>query len=113
MNNLLSSTILYVSKHSHRFAADLGFITPPPTMRVTISDTISRFVNFAMGFGSVIFLLVFIWGCIEWITSAGEKGKLENARARITTGVVGFIILASIWAIFNLVISFTYKPPIV
>jgi hypothetical protein len=53
-------------------------------------------------------LLVFaylIWGGIEWITSGGDKGKTENARNKITAAVIGLVILAASYAIFQIVLS--------
>jgi len=41
-----------------------------------------------------------IWGAIEWITSAGDKGKMESARNKISNAIVGLVILAAVTAIF-------------
>jgi len=49
-------------------------------------------------------LLVFIyllWGAIGWITAGGDKGKIETARNKITTAVIGVVVLASVVAIFK------------
>lgn len=44
----------------------------------------------------VLACFVFIvLGGIEWITSGGDKGKLESARNKITNAVVGLIVLAA------------------
>ena len=54
-------------------------------------------------------LLVFsqlIWGGLEWITSGGDKGKVEGARNKITAAVIGLIIVASSFAILQLVLNF-------
>jgi hypothetical protein len=49
-----------------------------------------------------------IMGAIKWITSGGEKAKVEEARNRITAAVIGLLILAAVWAIFQLVFSVAF-----
>jgi len=43
-----------------------------------------------------------VWGGISWITAGGDKGKIEEARNRITQAVIGLTIVAASWAIFSL-----------
>lgn len=52
---------------------------------------------------ALMVLLYLIWGAIEWITSGGDKAKTEKARQRMTTAVIGIIVLASTLAIFMFV----------
>jgi hypothetical protein len=57
----------------------------------------------------IALLLVFaylIMGGVEWITSGGEKSKTESARNKITSAVVGLIILAASYAVLTLLIRF-------
>lgn len=54
-------------------------------------------------------ILVFgylIWGSIDWITSGGDKTKVETARHKMTQAVTGIIVLASTTAILRLVQGF-------
>lgn len=48
------------------------------------------------------FLFQFLTGGFYWMTSAGDKGKLETARHRINDAFVGLIIVVAGWAILNL-----------
>ena len=55
------------------------------------------------------FLLAFVYlllGAFNWITSGGDKAKLESARDMITQAIVGIIIVAAAWAIMKLVGQF-------
>lgn len=48
------------------------------------------------------FILAFIFlitGGIRWITAGGDKGKLEEARNRVTHSLIGAIVVASAWAV--------------
>ncbi|MBI5620185.1 hypothetical protein HY949_00210 [Candidatus Gottesmanbacteria bacterium] len=60
-----------------------------------------------------LFLLAFITGffylvtgAMHWITSGGDKAKLEESRNRIIHSIVGIIVVASSWAIIALVGQF-------
>ncbi len=56
-----------------------------------------------MSVGAIMVMVYFIWGSFEWITSAGDKGKLESARQRITSAIIGLIILVSSLTIIGFV----------
>ena len=56
-----------------------------------------------MVIGLVLVLFYFIWGAFDWITSAGEKGKLESARNKMMHAAIGIIILSSTVALFMIV----------
>ncbi|MFC1600564.1 hypothetical protein ACFL25_00620 [Patescibacteria group bacterium] len=56
--------------------------------------------------GIVAFLIYLLMGGVSWITSGGDKMKLEQARSRITQALVGLIILLSFIAIARLFESF-------
>lgn len=48
-------------------------------------------------------------GAIAWITSGGDKGKVEEARNKITAAVIGLLILAATWAIFILIMRIAFN----
>lgn len=56
--------------------------------------------------GSLAVVGFFVLGAFSWITAGGEKSKVEMARNKITTAVVGLIVLAASVALFNLVANF-------
>ncbi len=56
---------------------------------------------------AVLLVLVFlIVGAIQWLTSGGDKGKIENAQKRMTNAVVGLVILSVVVAVFTLIEQF-------
>lgn len=55
------------------------------------------------------FLLAFVFlimGGFSWITSGGDKTKLEKARDEITNSLMGIVVVAAAWAISVLVAKF-------
>lgn len=84
-----------------------------PTAVSGADQTGAGFGNFLGGLLSGVMmiaaLLLFfylIWGGIEWITAAGESGKIQKARDKMTQAVIGIIVLAASVAIFSLVQEF-------
>ena len=57
------------------------------------------------------FAQIFIGG-INWISSGGDKGKLEIAQHRITNAVVGLLFVFAAWAIYIMVLQFLGISPI-
>ncbi|MBP9781378.1 hypothetical protein KBC89_01865, partial [Candidatus Woesebacteria bacterium] len=51
----------------------------------------------------IMLLIYLIWGGFAWITSSGDKGKLDEARNRMSTAIIGIIVLSSVVALFMLV----------
>lgn len=49
--------------------------------------------------GGLAFLLFFLWGGLNWILAGGDKGKLEESKAKITQGLVGLAVLAASYVI--------------
>lgn len=48
-------------------------------------------------------LLYTLWGAVEWITSGGDKEKVGNARKKITTALIGLVVMAMAFVIVTLV----------
>jgi hypothetical protein len=41
----------------------------------------------------ILALFFLIWGGLQWITSGGDKAKLEGARKTLTFAVIGLIVV--------------------
>lgn len=74
--------------------------------KIDFSHLFGRLMSFVMAIAAILLLLFLIWGAIDWITSSGDKGKVENARNRITQAIIGLIVLSASIAVFKLVQTF-------
>jgi len=74
-----------------------------------IRDTIASIINVAMGLLGTIAVVIILFGGFKWMTSSGEKEKVEEARKLIIAGVVGLVIILSAYAIAQFVISSLLK----
>ena len=64
-----------------------------------LSDIITVLMSFFYPFAGVVLLFVFIWGGYDFLTSHGEPEKLNSGRAKITSGIIGFVLLAASYII--------------
>lgn len=53
--------------------------------------------------GAIAVLLYFLWGAFEWITSAGDSGKLQTARNRMLHAFIGLLLLVSAYTIIGFI----------
>ncbi len=70
---------------------------------------------FAKIFSSIIGILLVgasIWafvqlllGGINWISSGGDKSKLENAQHQLTNALIGLFIVFASWAIYVVILQ--------
>lgn len=56
--------------------------------------------------GVLAFFFMLLMGAIQWITSGGDKANLEGARGRITSALIGLVILFCAFAIIKLIEGF-------
>jgi len=56
---------------------------------------------------AVILALIFlIWGGIKWITSGGDKAKVESARNTIIGAIIGLIVVFTSFLIISIVSNY-------
>ncbi len=70
------------------------------------TDLVNALLKVVMVIGVLLVFAFLVMGGIEYITSGGEKGKTEAARNKITSAVIGLIILASSYAILTIILGF-------
>lgn len=62
----------------------------------------TAFTNFLSKTIGILTVIAFIWfiftlftGAISWLSSGGDKTKLQNAQKQITNGIIGLVIVIS------------------
>lgn len=67
----------------------------------------SSFISSVIGLMTIIaiiwFVFVFITGAISMITAGGDKAALETARKKISSGLIGLVVVIAAVFIFDLV----------
>ena len=58
----------------------------------------------------ILALFFMIWGGIRWLTSQGDKAKVDTARKTIVFAILGLILLFLSYFIINLITDFFAVP---
>lgn len=58
-----------------------------------IADIINNVVPFIMTLAGIILFFVLMMGGFDYVTSQGQPEKLKSANAKISAGVIGFVLL--------------------
>lgn len=96
-NNLLAQTITNpLLNNSLQNTSGVDYFQKLITALVTIAFTV----------GGLIFFFMLITGAIQWIASGGDKANVESARSKITSALIGIVVLVSIIALVKLIETF-------
>lgn len=68
-----------------------------------LKTALSNILTFLLTIGALWFFIQFLIGGIAWISSAGDKAKVEQARGRITSAIIGLFIILSAFAIAEVI----------
>lgn len=73
---------------------------------VFLQALLPALISLAFVVGNIIFFFMLIMGAIQWISSGGDKAGIESARGKITSALIGIVVLFSVFAIIQLVETF-------
>lgn len=71
-----------------------------------IGPLISNLIAVAFIVAAIAFFVFLVIGGMEWLTSGGDKAKVQTAQQRISSALIGLTIVAASYAIFLLVTNF-------
>lgn len=73
----------------------------------SIGALFSRLASTVFGFLTIVaglaFLLYFVLGAIQWITSGGDASKVEGARNKMTNAAIGLVAVIAAYTIAGIV----------
>lgn len=74
----------------------------------TVSTVIGNALTIMLIVAVILSLIYLILGGLQWISSGGDKSKVESARKRITFAIVGLIVCLCAFFLVN-IIGFFFK----
>lgn len=83
-----------------------SWITIPKGFATDVGTLLNAILSFVMLLGSLLVFTQLILAGLYWITSGGDKGKVDAARQRLMAAIIGLIILASSFAILTIGLNF-------
>jgi hypothetical protein len=83
-------------------------VLPTPSGNVTqvFANLFSGLVGFLLFVATLWTFIQLILAGLQWISSGGDKGSLEEAQKKITNAVIGVFIVFAAWTIFILLMQF-------
>ena len=71
-----------------------------------IANLVANAISVAFIVAAVATFVFLVYGGINWLTSGGDKTRIETAQKMITNAIIGLAIVAASYAIYNLVLDF-------
>jgi len=59
----------------------------------SLGEIVSRLLQYALPLGGLILFVMIIISGFQLLTSAGEPKKMEQAKQRLTWGILGFMVI--------------------
>jgi len=97
LNIFIMLNVVYAQIINPALSGDLGKGDPSSVF----GRYIGTFWGLAYVIGSLIFILYFIWGGVEWIMGGGNKDRITSAKNKISNGILGLALLAGSWALIK------------
>lgn len=60
-------------------------------------------INPLIALCTALAVLVFVWGIVKYIASAGDQKKKESGRVTMIYGIIGLFVLFSFWGIVRFI----------
>lgn len=76
-----------------------------PTTFIDLNQTISTIFNVVIIVSAIIFVILFLIGGIQYLTSAGNEETAKNARKVLLNAVIGLVIVLAAWGVGSWVIT--------
>ena len=108
----LAAMLPIVSQVQARPTNTLGDMLKPAQFsggNLNYTQLVNQVINLVFIVAAALTFFYLIFGAISWITSGGDKGKVEAARNKITAAVIGLLILAATWGIFTLLVQLFFN----
>lgn len=81
----------------------LGIGAPANASKAGFNSIIGLVLSLLILAAIILSLLFLIWGGFDWITSGGDKQKLQSARHKIVFAIVGLVIVFLAFFVVNVV----------
>ena len=69
------------------------------------TERVINIINVAIGLTGLVAVVVVVFGGQRYLTSAGDAGRVKQAKDMIMYGLIGVVVAALAWAIINFLIG--------
>lgn len=99
------------------FQKDFGTITPPqalqkfiggdPTGAGGINKLLTNMIGLFYTVAIVVLIFMILWGAWDWLTSEGDKEKIQSAQRKLVNAFIGILLFAAAFAVIQVLGTFT------
>lgn len=68
-----------------------------------LAEVIGMIINAGLSLLGVIFVVLIIYAGFNWMTASGDESKIDTAKKTLSRAIIGLIITAGSYAIWNFV----------
>ena len=79
----------------------------------TVEELIGAVFNAILGIVGALALILLALGGIQYMSSGGDKIAVEQARGRITSAIVGLVVVFGAWLVINFIGNILTGEPLV
>jgi len=101
--------ILFLLLPTFSLALELSYPEIPgrpeltPALGMHLNRLIAWFYYFIVGISGLAAFFMLVWGGFQWLTSAGSPSKISEAKDRITSAILGLIIILASFLILKVI----------
>lgn len=75
------------------------------SQETNVKIVVARIIRVLLGFLGIVAVLIVLYGGFQWMTAAGNEERVSSARATLTAGLIGLVIILSAYAIASYIIT--------
>lgn len=80
-----------------------GPISTPAGEEINIAWIINKLIAFIFPLSGILLFFFLVWGGYDFLLSGGNPEKIKSGQAKMTSAVVGFILLAASYLVVRLI----------
>lgn len=103
MNKLLAGEITFPTLRGVGDLGDPSLFSTNVTASLQFTSVMSRIIGLLTAVGALWFIFTLISGAYGWLSSGNDKQGLDNAKKKITNGVVGLFIIVFSYIFIGLI----------
>ncbi len=116
LNSLIFKTVYAIDPEPPGAGGGAAAAVTEDKVRVTglqftipsLSQVLTFVIRFFFVIAGLAALLFLILGALAWVTSAGEKEKVNKAQEKIQAAVVGLVVLVAVLALMVTIEQFVF-----
>lgn len=95
---------LFTKDWSSCFNGNINTSAPPLSC---VWVVLSNVINAALVLAGITAVFLIVWAGFQYVTSNGDKEKVDGARKRITYAIIGLVFIIFSFVIINFISEFT------